>query len=320
MFYPKFIKKGETIGICAPSAGVGKKLNSFDLSINRLSQDYKILETESVRVNNKRSNSAKKRGEEFNHLFYDDTIQMVICASGGNFLFEVLPYIDWNAIKKNPKWFMGYSDPTSILYILTTKYDIATLYGMNGGSFDIEHVYVDQAFAIMKGDLIPQQAYDTYQSCENFCNDICVFDQKAEWICSQEFVTSGRCIGGCLEVIKDLMGTEYDDTKAFLERYKDDGFIWYFDNFAMSAEDMYRTLLQMKYAGYFKYAKAVLLGRVCFESHDEMSYLEALQYALDDIPYVMGCDIGHISPRFTLINGAMMTLSTKTKTIQFELK
>ena len=60
----------------------------------------------------------------------------------------------------------------------------------------------------------------------------------------------------------------------------------------------------------------------CFESKGKMSYLEALELALGDIPYVMDADIGHIIPRFTLINGAMMTLDTygnKGK-ISFELK
>ena len=128
--------------------------------------------------------------------------------------------------------------------------------------------------------------------------------------------------GGWIDVLREMIGTKYDCTKEFLNRYKDEGIVWYFDNFAMNPDDMYRTLLQMKYAGYFKYAKAVMVGRVCFEGKGKMTYLEALDLALGDIPYVMDADIGHIIPRFTLINGAMMTLDTygnKGK-ISFELK
>ena len=322
MFYPKFIKNHDCIGICAPSKGVGSKLNAFDVSMKRLEESFRVKETSSVRVNNVRSNTAIKRAEEFNSLFRDDSVDMVMCASGGDFLFEVLPYIDWKFVCEHPKWFMGYSDPTSILYTLTTKYDIATLYGMNGGSFDMEHEYVDIALDMIQGDLMDQIAYEKYQSTDNFLIDNPVYDLDTDWKTNQEIHVSGRCIGGCLEVIKDIMGTEYDGTSDFIERYKEDGFIWYFDNFAMNPDDMYRTLLQMKYAGYFKYTKAVMVGRVCFEGKGKMTYLEALDLALGDIPYVMDADIGHIIPRFTLINGAMMTLDTygnKGK-ISFELK
>lgn len=63
----------------------------------------------------------------------------------------------------------------------------------------------------------------------------------------------------------------------------------------------------MRYAGWLDHAKAVLVGRVLFPSEgDEISYTEALQRALPDIPYIYEMDIGHTVPAFTLINGAMM--------------
>ena len=71
MFYPKFIKSNDCIGICAPSKGVGSKLNAFDVSIKRLEESFCVKETSSVRVNNVRSNTAMKRAEEFNSLFKD---------------------------------------------------------------------------------------------------------------------------------------------------------------------------------------------------------------------------------------------------------
>ena len=125
MFYPKFIKKNDCIGICAPSKGVGSKLKAFNTSIKRLNESFCVKETDSVRVNNVRSNTALIRGNEFNSLFMDDSVDMVMCASGGDFLFEVLPYIDWKLVCERPKWFMGYSDPTSILYTLTLTFAIS---------------------------------------------------------------------------------------------------------------------------------------------------------------------------------------------------
>ena len=315
MLYPKFIKKKETIGICAPSAGVGKKIPAFEKSIEQLKEHFSIIETNSVRINNLRSNTPQIRAEELHEVWENEQVQLVLCASGGDFLFEILPYVDFEKLAQQPKWIMGYSDPTSLLYTLTTKYDIATLYGCNGGSYDIHHPYLDNNLEIIQGNLITQNSFDYYQKTEDFIQNIDEFKGEVEWLLSQEEIeASGRCIGGCLEVLQNLMNTPYDGTKEFIDKYQNDGIIWYFDVFNMSAENFYLTLLKMKYMDYFKHTKAIIVGRVCFESSDTgMTYLEALEKAITDIPYIMNADIGHVSPKMTMINGAMMTLHAKDK-------
>ena len=95
MIYPDFPKEGSYIGICAPSAGVGSKLDLFDMSLEILEQTGLIpVETESVRNDDCPSAPADIRGGEFNELFEDDDIDMVVCAAGGDYTVEMLPYID----------------------------------------------------------------------------------------------------------------------------------------------------------------------------------------------------------------------------------
>ena len=78
----------------------------------------------------------------------------------------------------------------------------------------------------------------------------------------------------------------------------------------MPAYDVYLTLLQFKFAGYFKYTKAILFGRVAFEStaYNEYitSYKQAYLKALENIPFISEMDIGHTHPHFTIINGAIV--------------
>lgn len=322
MQYPKFLKTNDTIGICAPSAGYGNKLDAFELSLEHLSRHYKIKESPSVRVDGIRSNTAELRGQEVNDIYLDDEVDFVMCARGGDFLFETLPYIDFESLAKKPKWFMGASDPTSILYTLTTKYDISTLYGFGAGSFDNDLDFTKVADEYLKGNLVIEHSYPYSQKVDFDATEI-IMDQKVEWLSTGDLDVTGRCLGGCIDVLKDLFGTKYDGTKDFIERYKSDGIIWYFDNFVMSAENFYRTMLQMRYAGYFEYTKAVILGRTCFESSETgMSYEEAMKLAFNDIPYVINADIGHTLPKMVMINGAMMSLKTYAKQgeISFELK
>ena len=327
MYYPQFPQKGDLLGIAAPSAGVGHKLESFEQSIDMLhANGYRTLETEHVRVNDSRGGSAKERGQELTSLFLNPEVKAVLSAAGGDFLFETLPYIDWNAIKKHPKWMAGASDPTSILFTLTVRYDIATIYGFNAGSFDETPLpsYLKASLNILKGKLPVQRTSKLHSSKPSFADDYAGPDTPTVWEANVPSVeTSGRCIGGCIDVLKDFIGTPYDTVSSFIRRYKEDGLIWYFDNFSMSAENFYRTLLQMKYAGWFKTTNAVLVGRVLFPSSETgMSYEEALQRALLDLPVIYNADIGHTVPSFTMINGAMMELKYRKGkgSVQFNLK
>ena len=86
MLYPVFPTEGDVIGICAPSAGVGSKIESFDMSLDILNEiGLGTYETESVRNEECPSAPAEIRGEEFNSLFADDDIAAVMSAAGGDF-------------------------------------------------------------------------------------------------------------------------------------------------------------------------------------------------------------------------------------------
>ena len=327
MIYPEFIKKHEIIGIAAPSAGAGRYLEKYQASIDTLkAQGYSILETESVRNDDDRSTSAENRGEEFTSLFREDSVKMVMCAKGGDFLDECLPYVNFKVMQKKPKWVMGASDPTGILYPYTTKYDVATIYGCNASSYDAKPMldFIKTNLEILKGKHVIQHSYPSHLAEPPYDIEQIKYDTPTQWLSSQDTIrVSGRCIGGCIDVLKDLIGTEYDGTKKFVQKYKQDGIIWYFDNFSLSAEVLYRTLLQFRYAGWFKSTKAVIIGRTLYESSETgMTYGEAITMAMGGIPVLYQADIGHTYPHMTMINGAILHLTYKDgqSSLSFELK
>lgn len=327
MQYPKFINNNATIGIVAMSSGVGNRIDDYEKSISTFKDiGYKIVETESVRNTGIASNSGEVRAKELNDLFNNKDIDMIINAAGGDLCLESLPYIDFDNISKNKKWIMGASDPTSILYILTTGYDIATIYGFNSTSFDDRPLHLCQknAIEILRGNIITQNSFEKYES-KPFMNDTRVLDTKVNWnSLNGDFKVTGRIIGGCIDVLRNLLGTPYDFTNKFINKYKDDGIIWYFDNFALSVEDFYLTLLQMQMSGWFKYTKAVILGRVCFPKsfNEDFEYKDALLKIFKDIPIVTEACIGHIFPKMVIINGSYATIEVTGERgiINLELK
>ena len=310
MIYPSILKKGNTIGIAAPSAGVGEKLEDFDNSLHVLHEEgFKTKETKSVRTPLTRSADAKTRGEELTSLFLDEEVDMVMAAAGGDFLNEMIPYTDFETMKQHPKWMMGASDPTGVLYPYTTIYDVATMYGMNAGSFDMgtQWDYIRNALNFIQGNF-KEESFPMCMTKAKFMVETPAYDTPDIWHSPvNDIDVSGRCIGGCIDVLKDLIGTPYDGTKDFVKRYAQDGQIFYFDNFSMSAENFYRTLTQFRYAGWFDHTKAVIIGRVCFPSSETgMTYEEAAARALAGIPWVCKADVGHTIPCMIMINGAML--------------
>ena len=267
MIFPEFIKKGQKIGICAPSAGMGNNIEDFKQGLNILKDEgYKIKVTKSCYNKGIVSTGKIKRAKELDELVVDKNIKMIICATGGDFMHEILPHVNFENIINNPKWIMGYSDPTNLLYPLTTKYDIATIYGFNSGYRYNQGRFQKENLKMISGKTIKQKSYNKYQEFLESINGEEKYLHEVKWLSKENINIEGRVIGGCLDVIQFLIGTKFDGTKDFINRYKEDGIVYYFDIFSMAPENVYYTLSQMKNAGYFDYCKGILIGRIAFPS------------------------------------------------------
>jgi len=337
MKYPKFLNEHETIGVTAPSDGVTDpiKRNRLEKAIRKFSElGYSILETENVRMSEQGvSSDAKRRARELEYLFEEPLVKAIICVSGGDFLLEMLSDINLEIIEKNPKWIQGYSDPTGILYLITTKLDVATIYGDNFKTFGMEewHVSLKNNIEVLKGNIITQHNFDFYEQTdipyisglEGYHLDTPVV-WKSLWN-RPSLTMKGRLIGGCLDLLISMIGTKFDYTKEFIERYKEDGIIWYFDNCELTSEGVIRAMWQLKEAGWFEGTKGILFGRsMTNSSYYDISFEEAIKRQLEDlsIEVLWDLDIGHVKPSITLINGAFTVIRYEEGkgSIQFILK
>ena len=337
MIYPKFIKNGSTIGITAPSDGI---IDSNDLiridnaKVNIENKGFKVVETKNVRSSNEnRSSTPKERAKQLEELFKNKNIDLIISACGGEYLMEMLPYLNYEIIKDNPKWFQGYSDPTWLTYTITTCLDIATIYSNNYKAFGMKkwHSSLNNNIEILKGNNIIQKSFPKYEDKKiNNNNPLKSYNltQKVNWkiITGEDNIAiTGRIIGGCLDVIGDIFGTKYDKTKNFLEKYQNDGIIWYLENFSLSSENITRLLWKLKTNGYFNHTKLIVFGRnFMYTSLYNKTFEKTVLSQLKDlnIPIITDIDIGHTSPRMTIINGAIAKITSKSGKgqIEFNLK
>lgn len=314
MVYPKKISSDAKIEIISPSNGIKmSKIEKYERALLKLKEyGFDVLEDKYVRnSHNGVSSSAKNRAYQLNKALKNTCIDALIACSGGDYLIQILDLISFKNIEVNPKWIQGHSDITALLYYVTTKYDIATIYSFNAKTFGEKNVpeeMIKNNIKFLKGQTPVQTEYGYKLEDEQI---------DMPWKCITDFQPiKGRIIGGCLPCLKDIIGTKYDKTKAFIEKYKEDGIIWYFDIVELSNEDILRTMWQLKQAKWFKYCKGILIGRLENEvTYTDTSLEDALKYNLSDlnVPIIINFDIGHTDPVFTIINGSIVKINKQEK-------
>lgn len=337
MKYPSFLKDNATIGVPAPSDGGKnkKKANKYKHSIKYFEDNgYKLKVSKNLFSSTMaRSADAKTRGKELNEMFKSKDIDFILCATGGEFLLECLPYVDFDLIQNNPKFVAGFSDPTCLLFPITTKYDIATIYGSNFGAFGMEKFSQSQYdfLDLIKGKRFNFKSYSLYENerpktvtgLEPYN-----LNKRVKWktLNGKDVKLEGRIIGGCFDLISEIAGTKYDGMKEFNEKYKKDGIIWYFDNCELSMEETIRVLWKMNEFDYFKYCKGVVFGRFGVErswcDYDTKKCLEDSILNELKIPVIYDADISHKPQSLPIINGSIATIECKNNkgTISFRME
>lgn len=325
IIFPSKIQKGNTIGVTATSSGTEdeRSLKRLEEAIkNMKSYGFKIIETPNVRKNEKLvSSSGEIRAKEFVDLWNNTNVKHIISKSGGEFLMEMLPYLHKkNLSLSSPPWVQGFSDTSLLLFYLTTNYNIATIQAENFTTYSMkkwDNSIIDTLKILEQGFPAIEKSFEKYEKYPinreegkelepyNLTETViykALFDDK-------KTVFSGRLIGGCIDVIKTIIGTPYDNVQNFCKQFSE-GIIWHLENCELSIPDLYRALWQMKEAGWFNNATGVIIGRTMSSAPvGEFTYEEVLKNIFETfkIPVIYDVDFGHQAPMWALINGSFAT-------------
>lgn len=335
MRYPKNLKSNGTIGFVAPSFGcnIEPYRSAFQNAQDTFQKmGYQLLLGPNCYVGEGIgiSNRPEKCAQEFMDFYCSDEGDCLISCGGGELMCEILPYIDFNKLKTaSPKWFMGYSDNTNLTYLITTICDTASVYGPCAAAFGMRewHAAIKDAFGIVTGSVKSVSGYDAWEkeslkSEENPLAPYHVteprvmrrFQGNHEMSCEKEITFEGRLLGGCIDCLVNLLGTKFDHTVEFIEKYKEDGIIWFLEACDLNVFSIRRAMWQMEHAGWFQYVKGFLIGRpLCFGQ--EAMGLDAYRAVLEvagkkNVPVVMDVDLGHLPPMMPLVTGSVGKVTT----------
>lgn len=324
MRYPEFLKDNGKIGFIAPSFGA--VIEPYNSLFNAALSFFKAGGYETVVGPNcfkalgiGKSNTAEECGREINEFFLGDNCHVIISAGGGETMCEDLSFVDFEAIAgSKAKWFMGYSDNTNLTFTLPILCDTAAVYGPNASSFGREnmHNFVTDAFDLIKGRKMLFSNYEKWQKeSADTENPLQAYNMTEDFemkIYGRESNTKtvfgGRLLGGCLDCLGILCGTEFDRVAGFNSKYADDGVIWFLESCELSPMQVHRVLWQLDKAGWFKNVRGFLIGRPMLMDADGFGYdrFTAVTTILEkyNVPLVFDVDIGHLPPMMPMVYGA----------------
>lgn len=193
---PKALKRGDTIGIIAPSdCIVGEKRKEVLRAREIVERDgFKVKFAKNLFSDtNIYSATVHEKAEDLNAMFADDEVKMVWCAKGGENSNSLFEYIDYENIKKHPKIFCGYSDITSLSNMIHEKTGLVTFSGTN--------------FKTIATD---ETDYSYKEALKRFVDKSLEFGESPTgYKTIQEGIAEGELIGGNIFLTRGMVAGKY---------------------------------------------------------------------------------------------------------------
>lgn len=280
---PVWLKPGDLVGITATARSIGQEeLNHFSRFLQE--RGLKVQLASSIgKVQNQFAGTDEERAESFNELLRNPQIRAIFCARGGYGSARLLHLLDQEALRKDPKWIVGFSDITALHSWLWQSLRMASIHAVmpsviTGSDPESENQSLQSLWEALSGKTLE---YPLPTHPFNRGN-------KAE----------GVLLGGNLSVLYSLRGTPFDlNTEGCILMLEDlDEYVYHVD----------RMMLNLSLGEKIQHLSGLICGgmtgmndnQVPFgKTAEEIIYEHVLSYPF---PFRFGAPFGHISPNLAL--------------------
>ncbi|WP_081846614.1 S66 family peptidase [Butyrivibrio sp. AE3004] len=344
---PDYIKPGCSIGITAPSFGPSSEpyySMYFYAKKNLETRGYKVIEGDTLFKNDGVgiNTDPKVAAAELMDFYKRSDVDAIISAGGGELMNETITHVDFESLRDvKPKWYMGYSDNTNFIFPLVTIAEVQGIYGpcISGLAKKWELPETD-AVALLEGTKTEFAGYDRFVDPEkeekgeeitdySTVNFDVPYNYNSEKVLtnlvfengtavkageSEKISMRGILLGGCVDVLANMIGTRFDNMRSFNERYKD--IIWVLEACDLTPMSYRRAIWNMREAGWFDNAKGFVIGRPLTAFGKNMmgaDHYNAVTAVVGElgVPVIMDADIGHIDPMLPVVMGAEAKVSAE---------
>lgn len=289
------LPKGATIGIVAPSSR--QPIDKIEQGLATLHNlGYQAQLTPSVISEDfiKLSGSDQIRASDINELYFSDSVDAIICSSGGYGSPRIIDQLDYNMISDHPKPFIGFSDITLFLNAIYQKTGQITYHGpMIVGDFSRgkDVIHVTSLFDVLAG------------------TEYSIDGDKYPMTTIRPGKAEGILVGGNLSLLQVLVASEYCFDPV--------GKILLIEEVHEANYRIDRMLQTLRLKGLFDGLGGVIIGGITGNKTPQEGSLEIFSRFFEDAPYpvLFNAPIGHVIPRFTVPIGGMVELDATTKRI-----
>jgi len=283
---PAALAKGDTIGVVAPSYSPREGwLRRGVKALERAGYNV-LLDAEILAFRRFRRLEDEHRAENFMSVWLNPAVRAVISGTGGYGAVRMLPHLEPEVFRLNPKSFVGYSDVTALHLWLNRRAGLRTFHGPT----------VD--------DLVPGTRDATFASLLTALTNPLPSTRMGRGVtrCVRPGRAAGRLIGGNLSLVQQSIATPYevpvDDAILFLEETKD----------PMSVVD--ERLLHLRASGLLNRVRGIVFGHLSLDRSEEDEFEDfVLDLVSDlDVPVLMDFPAGHEIPNLTLPLGTEVEL------------
>lgn len=340
MIKPRKLNPGDTVAAITLSwGGPGAFPHRYAAGKRQLQERFgvRVVETRhALRDAGWIARNPKARADDLMEAFADPHIKAIVSTIGGDDSIRILPFLDLDVIRANPKIFMGYSD-TTIAHFACFKAGLVSFYGPsvmagfgeNGGLFPFMADAVERTLfsSAPVGVVAPNAAGWTverlgWDAPENQSRKRALQPCTGWRFLQGDGIRRGRLLGGCIEVLDWLRGTPFwpelsawQNAILFLETSEE----------APSPEYVLRTLRTFAAMGVLERLSGILLGRPggeidpskFAEYNDALREVVSVEQGLNDVPIITNMDFGHTDPMFVLPYGVEAVIDCEAR--RFEI-
>ena len=304
MIKPKILKAGDRVAIIAPSSPVSEEKLERSLEsvgfLGLVPLQYPSCTMKSGYL----SGTDEARAKDVNDAFSNPLIDGIFCIRGGFGATKILPLLDYNLIKNNPKMFLGYSDITALHIVLNQLCGLVTVHGPmpTSGYHTLDYLSLqsltDALFCDGPVGLAPAPP-----------------DEPIETL--YPGIAEGLIIGGNLSVLAATLGSPYEvDTKEK---------ILFIEDVDERPYRLDRNLTALALAGKFDDCAGIILGTFadCEETELEEDETLTLTQIFNQVikplgkPTIYNFRAGHIYPQISIPMGARTRLDANNGTVEF---
>lgn len=266
--------------------------------------------------------SAKERADALHELYLNENVDMVMSFWGGFNTNEILPFLDYDLIKKNYKPTIGYSDTTALLNAITKHTGCVTYLGPAGITFlhpePVEYSFNymlrmlsgEKEVLIVDSEIYADDAYYLREPPKNLYREIKTSSGRN---IIRHGTSTGTVIAGNMQTLAVLAGTNYfpDLSASILFLEEDD---------SITAPLFRRFFTQLSQQDNFRLLRGVVFGRMpegAKITHEQ--FIDCVNDFLGqmDIPILDNLDFGHTDPMFTIPIGGRAHIDTEAKILIF---